>query len=120
MHRGTILATMLCAAAVIGVAVWMLLSPLMKESYAVRLYKAETNQTVLCAAAFANEFIPGNHASYPVSICVMSCERHGFTVVGRPTVGVIDFISADRFRQAQIKWARYIPSVCRPDVSQFH
>lgn len=116
MHRGVVLATMLCAGIVLGVAVWMTMSPYFVQSRAVYLRNPTSGQLATCSASFANNFMPTNSVSYATTVCQMSCEQKGFVVVGG-SPGDIDFVSEDAFRRAQRRWIKFIPPACRPTPS---
>jgi hypothetical protein len=111
VHRGTLLATLLCGCIVLAIPIWLLTEPLLVGTYSIVVHKAATGQTVACRASLA----PSIRAAQAVSLCQLSCEDHGFEFVNGPPPMNIDYADADQFHRDQTRWRSIIPAACRSD-----
>jgi len=113
MHKGVILATLLAALIAAGAGVYAVLDPMLVRSYAATLRNPATGEQVVCQASFAPGFAPQGSPEIAVSTCAGRCEAKGFRRTGGNTMLVVDYISAEAARRAQVRYQAFTPAACK-------
>jgi hypothetical protein len=111
VHRGTLLATLLCGCIVLAIPIWILTQPLLVGTYSIVMHNSATGQNVVCRASLA----PGFRAANAVSVCELSCEDRGFKLVNGPAPMDIEYADDDQFHRDQARWQSLIPTACQFD-----
>jgi hypothetical protein len=115
MHRGVILATLMCGLVILAAGVYFVID-LMSVRSSIMTLRNASGMRVVCAAASVPGYQPGNDPVEAVSICRMSCEERGFKASDPGNSLVIDYASEEGFRRAQYKWRNTIPAACKGNL----
>lgn len=109
LHRGTVLAALIVGLLVAAITAWMVMSPLVVESYAATLRNPQTATTVVCRVR-AQEL---EHPYFAFTLCFMACRDHGFEPVTRVSDYEVDFRDAASRQRTMLRFSKFIPAACR-------